>query len=87
MLLTLNKREPQGRVGPISLRTQPLTVRHIYDLLIENEMDASLERDHIEVSDKSVVIRNERDMLVVEGNASEEFQRIQQLLSEQYIQV
>ena len=50
-------------------------------------MDASLERDRIELYDQNIMIRNEKDMLIVEGNVGEEFQRVQALLSEQFMKV
>ena len=87
MVLTINRQGVRGKVGPIVLRTEPLSIRRVFELLNENEMDASLERDRIELYDQNIMIRNEKDMLIVEGNVGEEFQRVQALLSEQFMKV
>lgn len=87
MVLTVNKHGIQGKVGPISLRTDPLSIRRVFELLSEHDLDASLQRDRIELYERNIVIRNEKDMLVVEGNVGEEFQKVQELLSEQFVKV
>lgn len=69
---------------PVALRTEPLGIRKVYEILEKNKMDVVMERDRIEVMDRDIIIRNDNDVLVVEGNASVNFQRIQQLLTEQY---
>ena len=47
-------------------------------------MDAMMQRDRIEIQNREVTIRTENETLVVEGNVSLAFQRVQQLLSQQY---
>lgn len=69
---------------PVALRTEPLGIRKIYDLLTTNDVDAVMQRDRIEVMDRDIIIKNEKDILVVEGNASVNFQKIQRILTEQY---
>ena len=59
-------------------------MRAVYNMLRENELDALLQQDRIDVANKEVTIRTENETLVVEGNLSQTFQRVQQLLCEQY---
>ena len=61
-----------------------LGMRAVYNMLRENELDALLQQDRIDVENKEVTIRTENETLVVEGNLSQTFQRVQQLLCEQY---
>lgn len=61
-----------------------LGMRSIYDALRDNGMDAMMQRDRIEIQNREVTIRTENETLVVEGNVSLAFQRVQQLLSQQY---
>lgn len=69
---------------PVSLRTDMLGIRKVYELLTANKLDAVMQRDRIEVMNRDIIIRNEKDMLVVEGNVSSDFQNIQKILTEQY---
>ena len=69
---------------PVALRTERLGIRKVYELLNEQEMEVEMQGDRIEVNGREIVIKNEKDVLVVEGNASVEFQKIQRILSEQY---
>ena len=61
-----------------------LGMRSIYDVLRDNGMAAMMQRDRIEIQNREVTIRTENETLVVEGNVSLAFQRVQQLLSQQY---
>lgn len=71
-------------MAPVALRTEMLGIRKVYELLNAKEVDAEMQGDRIEVNGREIVIKNEKDVLVVEGNASVNFQKIQRILSEQY---
>ena len=51
---------------PIALRTEALGMRAVYNMLRENELDALLQQDRIDVENKEVTIRTENETLVVE---------------------
>ena len=80
----VGERADKELVPPIALRTEALGMRAVYNMLRENELDALLQQDRIDVANKEVTIRTENETLVVEGNLSQTFQRVQQLLCEQY---
>lgn len=59
-------------------------LRDVCVLLQENDMDVLLQDYCIKDANNDIIIRNEKDMLVVEGNVSKDFIKVQKLLSEQY---
>lgn len=61
-----------------------LGLRKVHELL-RDKMDVLLENFCIRDVTGNVTIRSEKDMLVVEGNVSTEFDTVQKLLSEQFI--
>ena len=68
--------------APILLREKPLGLNEIEKLL--EDFDVDMEEGCIEVKGKDIRIKNENDVLVVEGNVSESFQKIQKILTDQY---
>lgn len=71
-------------IAPIEVRKDALGLRKVHELL-RDKMNVLLENFCIRDVTGNVVIRNEKDMLVVEGNVSPEFDMVQKLLSEQFI--
>ena len=84
VLTSAKKHRGVVTIPPIALRMDNLGMRSIYDVLRDNGMDAMMQRDRIEIQNREVTIRTENETLVVEGNVSLAFQRVQQLLSQQY---
>lgn len=63
-----------------------LVLRKVHELLLKDtKMDVRWENFCIRDDTGNVMIRSEKDMLVVEGNVSPEFDMVQKLLSEQFI--
>ena len=67
---------------PVLLREKPLGLNEIEKLL--EDFDVDMEEGCIEVKGKDIRIKNENGVLVVEGNVSDSFQKIQKRLTEQY---
>ena len=73
-------------IAPIEVRRDMLVLRKVHELLLKDtKMDVRWENFCIRDDTGNVMIRSEKDMLVVEGNVSQEFDMVQKLLSEQFI--
>ena len=87
IVLKASEARNRRQLGPISLRSEPLSIRRVLEVLNEGGLDASFQRDHIEVENRKVVIRSDNDTLIVEGTIGGPFQEVQRMLSEQFVRV